>query len=196
MAEGVISVPANRSRIPAPVEQLVRRVMRRLLVSGPVECGLSLRLGAGSAISSFRGLKIGHHVSVGQRSIIEVDGEIGDYCLIGRGVQIVSRSDHALDEVGVPMAFSTWVGDRESIPADSVSIGSDVWIGGGAIVLGGVKIGEGAVVGAGALVTKDIPSYGIAVGNPARVIRYRFDSDEDRARHSAALKSSRSHGGT
>ena len=55
-----------------------------------------------------------------------------------------------------------------------VSIGHDVWIGHGAIVLPGRSIGNGAVVGAGAVVTKDIPAYSIAVGNPARVLRPRF----------------------
>ena len=52
-----------------------------------------------------------------------------------------------------------------------VRIGDEVWIGGGAILLPGVTIGKGSVVGAGAVVTKDIPPYTVAVGNPARVIR-------------------------
>jgi len=58
-----------------------------------------------------------------------------------------------------------------------VIIGHDVWIGHGAIVLPGRRIGTGAVIGAGSVVTKDIPAYAIAVGNPARVIRQRFESD-------------------
>ncbi len=52
-----------------------------------------------------------------------------------------------------------------------VRIGDEVWIGGGAILLPGVTIGKGSVVGAGAVVTKDIPPYSVAVGNPARVLR-------------------------
>ena len=55
-----------------------------------------------------------------------------------------------------------------------VSIGHDVWIGHGAIVIAGNSIGTGAVVGAGAVVTKDVPPYMIAVGNPARLLRPRF----------------------
>ncbi len=52
-----------------------------------------------------------------------------------------------------------------------VRIGDEVWIGGGAILLPGVTIGKGSVIGAGAVVTKDIPPYTVAVGNPARVLR-------------------------
>ncbi len=58
-----------------------------------------------------------------------------------------------------------------------VVIGNDVWIGHGSVILPGVKIGNGAIVGSLSVVTKDIPPYSIAVGNPARVIRNRFPKD-------------------
>ncbi len=61
--------------------------------------------------------------------------------------------------------------------AQLVAIGHDVWIGHGAIVLPGRSIGTGAVVGAGAVVTRDVPDYAIAVGNPARVLRQRFPEE-------------------
>jgi phosphonate metabolism protein (transferase hexapeptide repeat family) len=54
-------------------------------------------------------------------------------------------------------------------------IGHDVWLGHNVVIMGNVTIGNGAVIGSGAIVTKDIPPYAIAVGNPARVIKYRFD---------------------
>jgi len=54
-------------------------------------------------------------------------------------------------------------------------LGNDVWIGANTLIMGGIKVGDGAIIGAGAVVTKDIPAYAIAVGCPAKVIRYRFD---------------------
>ncbi|PSW16865.1 acetyltransferase [Photobacterium sanctipauli] len=58
---------------------------------------------------------------------------------------------------------------------DKVLIGHDVWIGHGAIILPGVTIGNGSIVGAGSVVTKDVPPWSIVVGNPARVLRPRFE---------------------
>jgi acetyltransferase-like isoleucine patch superfamily enzyme len=59
-----------------------------------------------------------------------------------------------------------------------LSIGNDVWIGQNAIILPSVaRIGDGAVIGAGAVVTKDVEPYSIVVGNPARLLRYRFSQE-------------------
>lgn len=58
------------------------------------------------------------------------------------------------------------------------SIGNDVWIGANSVILKGVKIGNGVIIGAGAVVTKDIPPYAIAVGNPAKIIKYRYDQKD------------------
>ncbi len=57
-----------------------------------------------------------------------------------------------------------------------IQIGDDVWIGAQCTVLKGVRIGSGAVIGAGSVVTKNIPEYAIAVGNPAKVVRSRQES--------------------
>lgn len=62
-------------------------------------------------------------------------------------------------------------GARENV----TNIGSDVWFGASSILLKGVSVGHGSIIGAGAVVTKDVPAYAIVAGNPAKVIRYRFD---------------------
>lgn len=183
------AVPRNRSRLPGPVEGLARRIISWRQIGQNVTSGPGLRLGLGSFVSSPHGLTIGKHVSVGQRSLIEVDGVIGDYCLIARHVQIIGKSDHAIDQVGTPVAVSEWVGERDARGEDRVSIGIDVWIGAGAIILGGVTIGDGAIIAAGSVVTKDVGSFEIVGGNPARLIRRRFTEDEgaEHLRRLAAL---------
>lgn len=179
---------ANRSRLPAPVRASLRNILNRLAVFGNVELGQNFSAGRGSIVSAPHHLVIGDHVSVGPRTIIQVNGIIGDYVMIGMGVQIVGREDHAVDELGVPMLLSTWVGDRARDERDSVVIGTDVWIGAGSIVLSGVTIGDGAVIGAGSVVTKDVDSFAIVGGSPARVISYRFTDINERDQHLEILK--------
>jgi len=148
-----------------------------------VTAGRGLRIGRGVVVSSPHGLTIGDWVAIGPRTTIQVDGRIGDFALIGMGVQICGRHDHALEECGVPMARSTWVADRPAEPMDRVDIGTDVWIGGRSTVLGGVTVGDGAVVGAGSIVTRDVGPFTIVAGVPARPVGTRFDSPAERAEH-------------
>lgn len=91
--------------------------------------------------------------------------EIGDGAQIGPAVQIYTAT-HPLD----PKARA----DGKEFAAP-VSVGKNVWIGGGSVILPGVKIGDGAVIGAGAVVTKDVAAFAVAVGNPAKVIRQFYD---------------------
>lgn len=85
---------------------------------------------------------------------------IGDFSLFGPAVQIYTPL-HPLDAAARR--------GRES--GKPVTIGSDVWVGGGAIILPGVRIGDRAVIGAGSVVTRDVPEDVFAAGNPCRVIR-------------------------
>lgn len=89
---------------------------------------------------------------------------IGDDVLIGPKTIIWGR-DHGISK-------DELIRKQQHIKAPII-IGNNVWIGANVTILKGVKIGDGAVIGAGAIVTKDIPEYSIAVGNPAKVVRFR-----------------------
>lgn len=66
---------------------------------------------------------------------------------------------------------------NDSFSKGEINIGNGVWIGFGATILSGVTIGKGAIIGSHAVVVKDIPPYGIAVGNPAKVVKFRFSEE-------------------
>jgi acetyltransferase-like isoleucine patch superfamily enzyme len=106
---------------------------------------------------------------------------IGKYCSIASGVTILLGGDHRTDWVTTYPFMSFWgeAGHIQGHPKTkgNVVIGNDVWIGLDAFILSGVKIGDGAVIGARAVVTKDVPPYAIVAGNPARIVRFRFDKE-------------------
>jgi acetyltransferase-like isoleucine patch superfamily enzyme len=107
---------------------------------------------------------------------------VGRYCSIADGVEILLGGDHRLDFVTTyPFGAMTGIwpeaAGRDGFHASKgdVVIGHDVWLGSQCMILSGVRIGHGAVVAARAVVTKDVPPYAVVGGNPARVIRMRFD---------------------
>lgn len=85
---------------------------------------------------------------------------IGDNFQAGPGVQLLTP-EHPLDAIA----------RRCEETARPIVIGDDVWIGGGAIVLAGVTVGDRSVIGAGSVVTRDVPSDVVVVGNPAKIVR-------------------------
>ncbi|MEQ9237513.1 CatB-related O-acetyltransferase [Coleofasciculus sp. E2-BRE-01] len=108
-------------------------------------------------------------------SSIEAPCYIGKFCAIGNNLRIRPRN-HYTGFVNMNDKFQNRYNfpDLSSFKGE-VNIGNNCWIADNVIILGGVKIGDGAVIGAGSIVTKDIPAYSIAAGNPAKVIKKRFN---------------------
>jgi acetyltransferase-like isoleucine patch superfamily enzyme len=106
---------------------------------------------------------------------------IGDYTSIGGDVVVLLGGEHGADVISTyPFAF-LWP-EGKSLPPQrrtkgDVRIGNDVWIGQRVTILSGVAIGDGAVIGAGSVVTRDVPAYAVAAGNPCRILRMRFDCE-------------------
>ncbi len=109
---------------------------------------------------------------------------IGKFCQIAAGVEFVMNgANHQMNAV-TTYPFFTLKGwemkppAKEELPfkGDTV-IGNDVWIGQNAVILPGVHIGDGAIIGANSVVGSDVAPYTIVVGNPAKVLRKRFDDE-------------------
>ena len=138
---------------------------------------------------------IGPHVALsagmapGQECLSQPVVRIGDRCLIGRGSGIVGHfsidigddvwtghhvyitdQNHGYDNVDIPIS-------QQSMPEKPVRIGSGSWLGHGTVVLPGADIGEHVVIGANSVVTGSIPSFSVAVGAPARVVKSMSDAD-------------------
>jgi len=117
---------------------------------------------------------IGEYSYSGAKFIAAPGTIIGKYCSIATGT-IIGSDIHPLNYVTTsPRLISDYYdrGILERFP--KIIIENDVWIGNNVIIPKSCTIGTGAVIGAGAVVTKDIPPYAVAVGIPARVIKYRF----------------------
>lgn len=100
---------------------------------------------------------------------------IGNYCSIGPNTQFILSADHRMDTISTYPFKAKILGEKdEGCSKGDIILGDDVWIGAGAIILSGVHIGQGAVIAAGAVVNKDVPSYSIVGGVPAKLVRYKF----------------------
>lgn len=106
----------------------------------------------------------------------------GAYCSFASDVHVFLGGNHRPDWVSTyPFPAFGWgashgITDYDRAKGDVV-VGNDVWVGWSAVIASGVTIGDGAVVGTRAVVTKDVPPYAIVAGNPARIVKYRFDEE-------------------
>lgn len=105
--------------------------------------------------------------------------KVGNFCSIASGVVFVLSADHDISRISTfPFKTKCLKTEKyEAVSKGDIKVGDDVWIGQNAIILSGVNIGQGAVIAAGAVVTKDVPPYAIVAGVPAKIIRYRFETD-------------------
>lgn len=148
---------------------------------------ISLNMQTGRYSMIRKGSEITFDTVLGDYSYISgprayVDGAIiGKFCSIARQVTLGVKGHNYHWVTTSPIIQSVaygMVNERVEAPQKGpVVVGNDVWIGMNANVLGGVKIGDGAVVAADAVVTKDVPPYAIVGGNPARIIKYRFNEE-------------------
>ena len=122
--------------------------------------------------------QIGNYNYIGDY-VMTLNCSMENYNSIAPGCKI-GQSEHALDCISTSthIVLDTNEADNFSCIKDKTIIENDVWLGANVIVKQGVHIGNGAVIGAGAVVTKDIPDYAIAVGVPAKVIKYRFEEEK------------------
>jgi acetyltransferase-like isoleucine patch superfamily enzyme len=151
---------------------------------------LVMRLEGGEMYSQTlrRIFRVYHQVDIGlythggclQPGMVSPLTTIGRYCSIASGVRILNR-DHPVDFKSThALFFNPQLGfcKEELVPYMPKVIGSDVWIWAGAVILpSATNIGHGAVIAANALVNKDVPPYAVVVGNPARVVRFRFSQE-------------------
>lgn len=150
--------------------------------------------------AQLKGSKLGRYADIGERVILrdvrvgdftyfERNGEgiyadIGKFCSIAANVRI-NALEHPMERLTThkvsyrPNEYFRYLGVDADFRAKRqekrVTIGHDVWIGHGAVIMPGVNVGHGAVIGANAVVTKDVAAYHVVGGVPARVIRKRFD---------------------
>jgi acetyltransferase-like isoleucine patch superfamily enzyme len=134
-----------------------------------------------------RGVEIGRHTYAYDESTFAIYAEgariiVGSFCSIHSEARILGGGEHILARAST-FPLNALLFDRarrmapDAVDTGPTVIGNDVFIGVGAIVLGGVTVGDGAVIGAGAVVSKPVPPYAVVVGNPAQVVRYRFESE-------------------
>lgn len=137
-------------------------VCRRLFL----ECGANVDIGRKASFGSGRKISIGDNSGIGVNALLAGTVRIGKNVMMGPDVMMIT-ANHAFLRTDIPMNL------QGVCCEEPIEIGDDVWLGARVIVLPGVSVGRGAVIGAGAVVAGDIPDRAIAVGNPARVVKYR-----------------------
>ena len=136
-------------------------------------------------LSRFTNSKLGHFSYIGLFAFVN-NTNIGKYCSIsmnfksGLGMHPTSLASTSPIFYAKKYAIKHSLGFKrlaEFKEYDKITIGSDVWIGADVIIMDGIKIGDGAIIAAKAVVSKDVPSYAVVGGVPAKIIKYRFSEE-------------------
>jgi acetyltransferase-like isoleucine patch superfamily enzyme len=108
-------------------------------------------------------ISIGNHSFIGAGNVIIGPVTIGNRVMTAQHV-VISGMNHSYEDLTTPPTI-------QPVTTHPIHIDDNVWIGANSVVIPGVKIGRHSVIGAGSVVTKDVPAYSVAVGNPARVVK-------------------------
>lgn len=151
--------PTDHTQRTEKIKQILGKTGEKVIVNQPFHCDY------GSNISVGEGFFANFNLTV----LDEAPVTIGDNCFIGPNVGLYTAC-HPTDPVA-RNSRQEW--------AEPITIGHNVWIGGGVTVLPGVTIGDNVTIGAGSVVAKDIPSNCVAVGNPCRPVKWLEESEQD-----------------
>ncbi len=117
---------------------------------------------------------------IGSYSFVELPDNVtvGNYTMIGNDCYFFSRNERHQYSYNKKIVYTTNIDQNEVEDKGMITIGHDCWLGKGVWVLNGISIGDGAVIGARTMVTKDVPAYAVVVGNPGKIIKYRFSPEQ------------------
>lgn len=160
-------------------EKKLKILIKDSVIGSKVELGYGVKIS--DNVNCSGKIKLNNFVSLngpGTSLSSELNGiEIGSFTSIAAGV-VIQEHNHEYKRATSYYILNNLFKDENSIEIFSkgkIIIEEDVWIGSNSVVLSGVKIGRGSIIGAGSVVTKDIEPYSIALGNPAKVIKKRFN---------------------
>lgn len=119
-------------------------------------------------------IKIGYASTLGYNNLLSGTITIGNYCQLGADVAL-HATNHPMAYMATYINQNLFQGDLKQFKEENnITIGHDVWIGHGVIIVGNVTVGNGAVLAAGSVVTKDVAPYTIVAGVPAKIVKNRF----------------------
>ena len=173
------------------IRLFVKRVYNKIYIpifkKKMIHCGSNVTFSPVNSVFTYESMYVGNNVSIGYHADFVATRSkiiIGDHVVFGPHVSI-RGGDHRFD---IPGRYIDSIKDEDKLPQNDADVvfEGDNWIGMNVTILKGVTIGFGSIVAAGSVVTKSIPSYSIAGGVPARVLKQRF-SEHSIAEHEKSI---------